>query len=271
MSSAFYIERLAFGYACWYNNICGSMPISGGRRVGVVYIENNAHDPAFNQAFEEYVFEHAAPGETILMLWRNRPAVVCGCYQNAFAEVDMLRAAEQGVDVIRRISGGGTVYHDMGNINYSVIAPAEDAVNYERFIMPVVKALNELGIPAGMNRTCDIAVKGLKVSGSALKTAKGRVLHHGTLLYDTDLRALHALADGRRGKFTSKGIQSTPWPVDNMRPHMTDAPDTAAFMAQLRDHLARHAEVLRLDEEALEAIRVLAAEKYRTWEWTYAR
>ena len=137
----------------------------------VIYIENNAHDPAFNQAFEEYVFERVASEETILMLWRNAPAVVCGCYQNAFAEVDMLRAAERGVAVIRRISGGGTVYHDLGNVNYSVIAPADGEVDYARFIAPVVEALNDLGVPAAMNRTCDIAVNGLKVSGSAQKTA----------------------------------------------------------------------------------------------------
>lgn len=237
----------------------------------MIYIENDAHDPAFNQALEEYVFERVAPDETILMFWRNAPAVVCGCYQNAFAEVDMLRAAERGVKVIRRISGGGTVYHDPGNVNYSVIAPADDRVDYARFIAPVVEALNDLGVPAAMNRTCDIAVNGLKVSGSAQKTAKGRVLHHGTLLYDTDLRALHALADGRRGKFTSKGIQSTPWPVANMRACLTDAPDTATFAARLRDRLAGNAETLRLDESALEDVRALAAEKYETWDWTFAR
>ncbi len=237
----------------------------------MIYIENDARDPAFNQALEEYVFERVAPDETLLMLWRNAPAVVCGCYQNAFAEVDMLRAAERGVKVIRGISGGGTVYQDPGNVNYSVIAPADDRVDYARFIAPVVEALNDLGIPAAMNRTCDIAVNGLKVSGSAQKTAKGRVLHHGTLLYDTDLRALHALADGRRGKFTSKGIQSTPWPVANMRACLTDAPDTAAFAARLRDRLAGNAETLRLDENALEDVRALAAEKYETWDWTFAR
>ena len=237
----------------------------------MIYIENDAHDPAFNQAFEEYVFERVAPEATLIVLWRNAPAVVCGCYQNAFAEVDMLRAKEQDVKVIRRISGGGTVYHDLGNVNYSVIAPADGAVDYARFIAPVAEALNKLGIPAAMNRTCDIAVNGLKVSGSAQKTAKGRVLHHGTLLYDTDLHALHALADGRRGKFISKGIQSTPWPVANMRACLKSAIDTAEFMALLRDRLAGNAETLRLDENALAEVRRLASEKYETWEWTFAR
>ena len=97
------------------------------------------------------------------------------------------------------------------------------------------------------------------------------MLHHGTLLYDTDLKALHALADGRRGKFASKGIQSTPWPVANMRACLTDAPDTAEFAARLRDRLAGNAETLRLDESALEDVRALAAEKYETWDWTFAR
>ena len=268
---SFLKRALAFGRGHWYNKRSVNAPYGGEGGAAVIYIENDARDPAFNQALEEYVFERVAPDETLLMLWRNAPAVVCGCYQNAFAEVDMLRAAERGVKVIRRISGGGTVYHDPGNVNYSVIAPADDRVDYARFIAPVVEALNDLGIPAAMNRTCDIAVNGLKVSGSAQKTAKGRVLHHGTLLYDTDLCALHALADGRRGKFTSKGIQSTPWPVANMRACLTDAPDTAAFAARLRDRLAGDAETLRLDESALEDVRALAAEKYETWDWTFAR
>ncbi len=268
---SFLKRALAFGRGRWYNRGSVNAPYGGEGGAAVIYIENDARDPAFNQALEEYVFERVAPDETLLMLWRNAPAVVCGCYQNAFAEVDMLRAAERGVKVIRRISGGGTVYHDPGNVNYSVIAPADDRVDYARFIAPVVEALNDLGIPAAMNRTCDIAVNGLKVSGSAQKTAKGRVLHHGTLLYDTDLRALHALADGRRGKFTSKGIQSTPWPVTNMRACLTDAPDTAEFMARLRERLAGNAETLRLDESALEDVRALAAEKYETWDWTFAR
>ncbi len=237
----------------------------------MIYLENEAHDPFFNQALEEYAFEHIVPGETLFMLWRNEPAVVCGCYQNVFAEVDMLRARDQGVRVVRRISGGGTVYHDMGNVNYTVIAPAEETVDYARFIQPVVSALDHLGIPAVMSRTCDISVGGLKVSGSAQKTAKGRVLHHGTLLYDTDLSALHALADGRRVKFATRGIQSVPWPVANMRMSLPGAGDTASFMAALREELAGGAPVYRLSAGEEEAVSRMAREKYATWDWTYGR
>lgn len=237
----------------------------------MVYIENESHDPLYNQAFEEYVFDACAPGESVLMLWRNEPAVVCGCYQNVYAEVDMLRARDMGVHIVRRISGGGTVYHDLGNVNYTIMAPAGEAADYTRFIEPVAAALRRLGIPAVMNRTCDIAVNGLKVSGSAQKTAKGRVLHHGTLLYDTDLGRLHALADGQRGKYTSKGIQSVPWPVANMKTSLHGAIDTAEFAARLQEELAGDARILKLTDAERENVQHLAGEKYASWEWTFGR
>lgn len=237
----------------------------------MIYIENKSHDPLYNQAFEEYVFEQSAPEESVLMLWRNEPAVVCGCYQNVYAEVDMLRARDMGVRIVRRISGGGTVYHDLGNVNYTIMAPAGEAADYARFIEPVAAALRRLGIPAVMNRTCDIAVNGLKVSGSAQKTAKGRVLHHGTLLYDTDLGRLHALADGQRGKYTSKGIQSVPWPVANMKTGLQNAPDTAEFAERLREELAGGAQVLRLTDAEKASVRQLAEERYASWAWTFGR
>ena len=238
----------------------------------MIYIENPSFDPAYNQAFEEYVFEHCAPGDSVLMLWRNDPAVICGCYQNVYAEVSLVRAAETGVAVVRRESGGGTVYHDRGNVNYTFIGPDSGGIDYAAMIAPVVRALNSLGIPAAMSRTSDIAVNGMKVSGSAQKVQKGRVLHHGTLLYDTDLNQLHELADGQRGRFISKGVKSSPWPVANMRSCLGDgAPSTDVFLTQLRDALAPNAPRVRLTEADEEQIRALADEKYRTWAWTCGR
>ena len=235
-------------------------------------IENPSFDPPYNQALEEYVFEHAAPDERVLMLWRNDPAVVCGCYQNVYAEVNLPRAAELGVAVVRRESGGGAVYHDRGNINYTFIVPPGEDAGYAALIEPVAAALNRLGIPAAMNRASDIAVNGLKVSGSAQKVKKDRVLHHGTLLYDTDLTRLHELADGQRGRFATKGVKSSPWPVANMRALLgPGAPDTEAFAALLLAQLAPGERPVRLTSEDEVAIRALADEKYRAWTWTCGR
>ncbi|MBR4443603.1 MAG: lipoate--protein ligase [Clostridia bacterium] len=238
-----------------------------------VFVENPFFDPYDNQAIEEYVFERSmAEDSTILMLWRNDPAVVCGCYQNVYAEVNILRAAELGVAVVRRESGGGAVYHDRGNVNYTFIGPAGEGVGYEGYIAPVVDALRALGVSAVMNRTSDIAVNGLKVSGSAQKVKKGRALHHGTLLYDVDLARLRELADGRRGRFVSKGVKSSPWPVANIRDCLgPGAPDTETFVSRLRGLLAPDARTVRLTPSELAEARALSAEKYRSWEWTCGR
>ncbi|MBR3502817.1 MAG: lipoate--protein ligase family protein [Clostridia bacterium] len=238
----------------------------------MIFVENPSFDPPFNQAFEEYVFERAAPGEDALILWRNDPAVVVGCYQNVYAEVNIARAAELNVAVVRRESGGGAVYHDRGNVNYTFITGARAGGDYAALIAPVARALNDMGVPAAMNRTSDIAVNGLKVSGSAQKVKKDRVLHHGTLLYDADLSRLHELADGERGCFISKGVKSAPWPVANIRECLgRDAPSVEDFQEALRARLAPGAAVLRLTDAETASVRALADEKYRAWSWTCGR
>ena len=235
----------------------------------MILFDNPCFDPPYNQAFEEYVFRRVPAGEDALMLWRNDPAVVVGCYQNVYAEVNLPRAAELGVAVVRRESGGGAVYHDRGNINYTFITGRHRGGDYAALIAPVVRALNDLGVPAEMNRLSDIAVNGRKVSGSAQKVKKDRLLHHGTLLYDTDLTRLHELADGARGRFVSRGVKSSPWPVANIRDSLGGhAMPVEAFQEALRCRLAPEAEAVRLTEAEEAAVRALAEEKYRAWSWT---
>ncbi len=240
----------------------------------MLYFENLSLDPYFNQAFEEHIFENY-PQDEILLLWRNGPAVVCGSYQNVFAEVNVPKAIDAGVAIVRRPSGGGTVYHDEGNLNYTYIRSCKaEEVTYGPFIEPMVKALNAIGIPARMNRTCDIAIDDLKVSGSAQKIVKDRVLHHGTLLYRCDLKALKSIANGQRESFTSKGTKSMPWPVTNMADHMAGKPmEMEEFMARLRTEFEKQfsIEERRLSEEELTRIRAAAKEKYQSWEWTFGK
>ena len=240
----------------------------------MLYFENRSLDPYFNQAFEEYIFENY-PDDEILLLWRNGPAVVCGSYQNVFAEVNVPKAIDAGVAIVRRPSGGGTVYHDEGNLNYTYIRSCNPKeVTYGPFIEPMVKALNAIGIPAQMNRTCDIAIDGLKVSGSAQKIVKDRVLHHGTLLYRCDLKALKAIANGQRDSFESKGTKSVPWPVTNMADHIAGEPmEMTDFIAGLKAEFEKmfSVEERQLTEEELEKIRTAAKEKYQNWDWTYGK
>lgn len=240
----------------------------------MIYFENLSQDPWFNQAFEETIFEKDL-ADDVLLIWRNRPAVVCGRYQNIFAEVDVRRAEEQGIALIRRISGGGTVYHDPGNINYTLIRTGDSPeVSYEPFLRPVMDGLQGLGVKSEIILSSALAVNGRKISGSAQRKVKDRVLHHGTLLYDCDLTALRSLANGERDHYESRGTPSTPWPVTNLKELIPgDPPTTEAFMELLLEGFSRQftLEEGTLTEEDLTIVQRLAREKYQSWQWTFGK
>ena len=238
----------------------------------MIQIETTSHDPFFNQAFEDYVFRTFREDE-VLLLWRNRPAVVVGCYQNICREVHVRALLEQNIPVVRRMSGGGTVYHDLGNLNYTLITGQSGALDYDRCLAPVLRALNALGVPAQKSRTCDMIVDGKKISGSAQKIANGRVLHHGTLLFDADLTRLDEITTGRKNDaFCSKGTQSAICTVTNLRPYLREDCDIVTFARQLAQKiLPPGAKTVRLTQAQLADVRRLAAELYLSWDWTWGK
>ena len=233
---------------------------------------NSSHDPFYNQAFEEYVFEHFREGE-IFLLWQNDPAVIVGSYQNICREVHVERLRQLGIPVIRRITGGGTVYHDLGNLNYTYISDGGAAIDYDQCLGPILAALNDIGVPARKNRTCDIAIGGGKISGSAQRMTKGRLLHHGTLLFSSDLGVLDQITTHRKNDcFQSRGTQSAICTVTNIREHLASPITIEEFQDRLlgqmvppgSPHLA-----LTAEQEA-EVCRLRDA-KYCSWEWTWGR
>ena len=238
----------------------------------MIQIETTSHDPFFNQAFEDYVFRTFREDE-VLLLWRNRPAVVVGCYQNICREVHVRALLEQNIPVVRRMSGGGTVYHDPGNLNYTLITGQSGALDYDRCLAPVLRALNALGVPAQKSRTCDMTVDGKKISGSAQKIANGRVLHHGTLLFDADLTRLDEITTGRKNDaFCSKGTQSAICAVTNLRPYLREDCEIVTFARQLAQKiLPPGAKTVRLTQAQLADVRRLAAERYQSWDWTWGK
>lgn len=238
----------------------------------MIQIETTSHDQFFNQAFEDYVFRTFREDE-VLLLWRNRPAVVVGCYQNICREVHVRALLEQNVPVVRRMSGGGTVYHDLGNLNYTLITGQSGALDYDRCLAPVLRALNALGVPVQKSRTCDMTVDGKKISGSAQKIANGRVLHHGTLLFDADLTRLDEITTGRKNNaFCSKGTQSAICAVTNLRPYLREDCEIVTFARQLAQKiLPPGAKTVRLTQAQLADVRRLAAELYHSWDWTWGK
>lgn len=232
-------------------------------------------DPYINQALEEILFLDEDTDDLIL-LWRNTPTVVCGYYQSLNAEVDLVMAYEKKIPLIRRISGGGTVYHDLGNINISfmVATKGEKKVSYEQFLEPLSLVLQTLGIEAEIKRNSDLMIKDHKISGNAQKITAKRILHHGTLLYDCDLEALRLLANGAAGAYRTRGTSSRPWPVTNMKEHSKkDYRDTETFLQVLREalQLHYHADVFEITEDHIIAAEKLAEEKYRSLSWTFEK
>lgn len=231
-------------------------------------------DVYFNLAMEEYLFKNCVDTE-FLLLWKNHNSIVLGKHQNIFEEINLAAVAESGIPVARRNTGGGTVFHDEQNLNYSFIRNSEGDgfTNYEQFLTPVIKALNEMGIPAIKRRTSDIAIGEQKISGSAQTIKKGRVLHHGTLLYNSDLSLLKNLLKTTAGKITSKSVKSVRSEVTNIKKHMTDQSMTmAVFKDTLLEKLLPDGfEKVSLTEADIQAIQILVDEKYSQWEWNYGQ
>lgn len=236
----------------------------------MLYIKNELQDPYINQAFEEYVFDRFK-GEDVLLLWVNKPCVVSGRYQNVFEEIDIARALRENIPVIRRNTGGGTVFHDLGNLNYTIMHQAEDGemLDYDNFILPMIEALNSIGIPAHKRRSSDIAIDDKKISGSAANVSHGKMLHHGTLLFNTDMSLLHGLLSGAKGNFVSKAIASVRSEVTNIKEYCE-----IETLEELKEKLLKAFNVTEektLSEEDFLQVRKIAESKYMTDEWTYCR
>ena len=235
-------------------------------------VQNLSHDPFYNQAFEEFVFE-TFRDDDVFLLWQNSPAVIVGSFQNICREVHVETLRRLGIPVVRRMSGGGTVYHDLGNVNYTYITHQNGPLDYDLCLRPVIEALNGIGVPARKNRTCDIAIGEQKISGSAQRSAGGRLLHHGTLLFQSDLTALdHITTHHKNDCFQSKGTVSAICPVTNIVEHLASPMTLEEFKQRLLDRMVPPGcPRLTLTAEQEAEVCRLRDEKYRSWEWTWGR
>lgn len=237
------------------------------------YLETGSDDPAYNLAFEEYVQANRREG-SYLILWQNRNAVIIGRNQNAQEEINRTFVEQHGIRVVRRNTGGGAVYHDMGNLNYSFITDAGNMENRTGalFTAPVVKALRSLGLEAEASGRNDILVSGQKVSGTAQHLMRGRILHHGTLLFDSNPDMIAGALNPDPTKFQSKSVKSVRSRIGNIRGCLTQDMDLKAFWAYLKTALTEDGIVpTSLTAQELESVRALKAEKYDTWEWNFGK
>lgn len=235
-------------------------------------INQTSTDPYFNLAAEEYFLKNFQ--EDFFMLWRSRPSVVVGKHQNALAEINHEFVRENQIPVARRLSGGGTVFHDPGNVNFTFIRNVANIseVNFKVFTVPVVESLKKLGVEAYTTGRNDLLIDGKKISGNAEHVHRNRVLHHGTLLFDSRLEALKGALKVDLSKFEDKAVQSNRSEVTNIAHYLPKPISVGEFTDFLFGEISQNYSEFRvydLTAADITAIEKLSIEKYQTWDWIF--
>ncbi|ACN17806.1 LplA [Desulforapulum autotrophicum HRM2] len=240
----------------------------------MILLLNPCIDPARNLALEEYLLTRRC--EDFFMVWQNRPSIIVGRNQNPFAQINHDYVQRHHIPVFRRITGGGSVYHDLGNVNFTMIRTIQNpyAINFNHLLGPVIEFLDQMGVAVHLEGQSDLAVPGGKISGNAQHLHKSRGLHHGTLLYDTDLGTLsHALSKGS-GKYIDRSVDSIRKQVTNLRPLLKTDLSAGTFMRRFltffqKKNPGAFQTALSMAEQGI--INGTAQGKYNSWEWNFAR
>ena len=239
----------------------------------VHYLETGSVDPCYNLAVEQVVLEQRRKGDWLL-LWQNANTIVIGLNQNTAEEIDTTFVAAHGITVVRRMTGGGAVYHDLGNLNYSIITDVgkSEELSIARFTEPICRALAAMGVEAQTSGRNDILVDGKKVSGVAQRVSGSRILHHGTLLFDSNPTMIAGALRADPEKFRSKSVKSVSSRVGMLRDHLPEGTTLRMFWDGILRELVPEGMIReQLTEEELAKARTLAEEKYRSWDWTWGR
>lgn len=242
------------------------------------FIDNKGiTDPRVNLAIEEYVLKTMdIEKDDFLLFYINQPSIIIGKNQNTIEEINTDYVEEKDIIVVRRLSGGGAVYHDLGNLNFSFLTKddGESFHNYRKFTQPVVDALAKLGVNAELSGRNDILAEGRKVSGNAQFTTKGRMFSHGTLLFNTELDEVASALNVKKDKIESKGIKSVRSRVANIAEFLTEPMTIEQFRMEILKSVFGGEEQIRyyeLTEEDWENIHKLSEERYQKWEWNYGK
>ena len=229
-------------------------------------------NPYFNLASEEYLLKCFQ--EDVFLLYRNTPSIVVGKHQNTLAEINLPFVQEQEIQVARRISGGGTVFHDLGNLNFAFFTTGTEGtlVDYKRATLPIIKALGEMGLDVKLGERNELLLKKLKISGTASHVWKQRVLHHGTLLFSSEIKDMSSALKTVQERFTDRAVRSVPSKVTNIRDHLTEEMDVERFQSRIMDYILRSDKNVRLYQFSHTDISEIEARrdsKFATWEWNF--
>ncbi|MFS0668342.1 lipoate--protein ligase [Peribacillus frigoritolerans] len=243
----------------------------------MLFIDNKGiTDPRINLAIEEYVLKHLNIDETYLLFYINRPSIIIGRNQNTIEEINSDYVDEKGITVVRRLSGGGAVYHDLGNLNFSFITKddGDSFHNFKKFTQPVVETLEKLGIHAELSGRNDILAEGKKISGNAMFSTKGRMFSHGTLLFQSEMDHIVSALKVKKDKIESKGIKSIRSRVGNIADFLKEPMSVEEFRSFLLQNIFKETGKVTeyvLTETDWEKIHEISEDRYQNWEWNYGK
>ena len=236
-------------------------------------IKPTSLEPYFNIAAEEYFLKNI--NEDIFMLWRNSPSIIVGKHQNTLGEVNHPYIREKGIKVVRRLSGGGTVFHDLGNVNFTFVRSGDKGklVDFKKFTQPIIETLKLMGAPAYHSGRNDLLIDGLKISGNAEHVYKDKVLHHGTLLFSSNLGNLNEAIKVDLDSYQDKSVKSFRSKVTNIADYLNEKMSVETFIDSVFESVSRNfddAEIYTPSQYDIDQINELVETKYSTWEWNYA-
>ena len=229
-------------------------------------------NPYFNLATEEYVLKNF--DEDSFMLWRNEPSIIVGKHQNTLAEINIDYVKANNIPVVRRLSGGGAVFHDLGNLNFTFTKKGnnENLIDFRKYTEPIIEVLNKIGIEAKFEGRNDLTIDGKKFSGNAEHIWKNRVLHHGTLLFSSEIKDLSQALKVDPLKFTDKAVKSVRSRVTNISEHLKYKMDVMDFYEMIINHIINsHPDIklYELSEYDHQQINILVNNKYSSWDWNF--
>lgn len=248
----------------------------------MIFVPNELTDPRVNLAIETFLLKEMPLDEPILLFYINEPSIIIGRNQNTIEEINQDYVTEKGIHVVRRLSGGGAVYHDFGNLNFSFIMPDDGNSfrDFEKLTKPIVKALQELGVEgAQLKGRNDLVINDQKFSGNAMYATNGRMFAHGTIMFDSDINEVVNALKVRPDKIQSKGIKSIRSRVTNVKPFLPKDKQTMTtkdfrqaillkiFGVESEDQVKTY----ELTEADWQKINEIADEYYRNWDWNYGK
>jgi len=238
------------------------------------YIDNNCTNPYFNLALEEYLLREQT--SEYFMLWRNEPCIIVGKNQNTLSEINEEFIQKHDIKVVRRQSGGGAVFHDLGNLNFTIIVMDDGKKfnDFQTFVIPIIGVLNELGIKAEFSGRNDLLIEGKKFSGNAQCKYKNRVMHHGTLLFSSDIVNLSEALISKPIKFSDKAVKSVSSRITNINEYLEEPLNVTSFKDKIFEYIIRTKQdmaITTLNKQEILEVENLVESKYETWQWNFGQ